>query len=130
MQVLANFMTDIGLSGGDILQTLIYLVVLGIWAGRVSERMKHVEKRIDQIGLQSDTRDDELQDNFDKTYQDIIAGRVREIADIKSAELECRTNQTRRYETLREKIEEMIEKLGMLGGKMDTMVQNGKNKGE
>ena len=128
MQVLANFMTDIGLSGGDILQTLIYLVVLGIWAGRVSERMKNVEKRIDQIGLQSDTRDDELQENLDRTYQDIINGRIRELSEIRAADLECRTNQTRRYETLREKIEEMIEKLGMLGGKMDTIVKNGKEK--
>jgi len=128
MQVLANFMTDIGISGGDILQTFVYLGVLGIWVGRVSERMKNIEKRIESLACQSDTRDNTLQENIERSRIELLDGRMRELNEIKETDTECRANQTRRYEVLREKIEEMIEKLGILGGKMDTIVKNGKEK--
>ena len=126
MTFLSNFMTDIGLSGGDVLQTLVYLVVLGIWAGRVSERMKNIERRIEQLGIQSDTRDDTIQLNLEHARSELLESRIRELKEIKETDVECRANQTRRYEVLREKIEAMIDKLSDVGGKMDVLVGNPK----
>ena len=111
MTTICNILNEIGLTLGDVIQTGVYLLAVGIWAGRMAERMRAFDARLATFQALSDEKDDHIERTAEKDRD-----------SIKATEVVCRADQTRRYELLRATLEKMTEKLSTLNGKMDAVL--------